>query len=287
MLAQPISRPLAPPDPALGRSDFERLARYIQAYSGIKMPPNKQSMVELRLQRRLRALGLSSFRDYCQHLFEEGGLASEGIRLIDAVTTNKTDFFREPEHFRILGQEVAPAWRRSTESHATLRVWSAACSTGAEPYTIAMVLDDLAQREPFRYSILATDICTDVLEVAVSGIYPAALLEPAPPELRRRYVLRSKDRGRDLVRIAPDLRSKVSFGRLNLMDATYSAPRDLDVIFCRNVLIYFDKPTQEQVVRKLADHLRPGGSLFLGHSETVSCAALPLVPAGPSVFRRT
>lgn len=278
---------LSRPDPALGRSDFERLARFIQEYSGIKMPPNKQSMVELRLQRRLRALGLSSFRDYCRHLFEEGGLHAEGVRLIDAVTTNKTDFFREAEHFRVLAEEVAPAWRRSAGSQDTLRVWSAACSTGAEPYTIAMVLDDLALRQPFRFSVLATDICTDVLEVAVDGIYPAALLDPAPADFRRRYVHRSKDRARDLVRITPDLRSKVRFGRLNLMDTAYAAPRDLDVIFCRNVLIYFDKPTQDQVVRKLASHLRPGGSLFLGHSETVSCAGLPLVPAGPSVFRRT
>src|SRR5690606_11398215 len=165
-------------------------------------------------------------------------------------------------------------------------VWGAACSTGAEPYTLAMVLDDLSRGRPFRYSILATDICTEVLQTAIAGIYPEATLAPTPAELHKRYVQRSRDRSAGLVRIAPELRSKIRFGRLNLVEATLPAPRDLDVVFCRNVLIYFDRPTQERVVRRLCDHLRPGGHLFLGHSETLVGVDLPLRQAAPSIFVR-
>ena len=271
----------------LRRSDFDRLGRFISEYSGIKMPLNKLTMVELRLQRRMRLLGFSSLAEYCEHLFEDGGLQHEEVYLIDAVTTNKTDFFREPEHFRRLTEQVVPELLRGEGANGALSVWSAACSTGAEPYTIAMVLADLAQQTPFRFSILATDLCTEVLEKALAGIYPAEQLTAVPAELRRRYVLRGKDPSRRLARISPELRGKMRFGRLNLMDSTYSAPPGLDVIFCRNVLIYFERKTQEQVVAKLCRHLRPGGYLFLGHAETVDCAELPLTPAGPSMFRRS
>jgi chemotaxis protein methyltransferase CheR len=279
------AQPAVSPD-RLRPGDFERLARFIHEYSGIKMPASKHVMVELRLQRRLRALGISSVTDYCRRLFEEGGLEAEAVHLIDAVTTNKTDFFREPEHFRLLAEQLVPDLLRDS-CDGTLNVWSAACSTGAEPYTIAMVLDDLAKSLPFRYSILATDLCTKVLQTAVAGIYPAELLEPVPEPLHRRYVKRSKDPAKALVRVAPELRSKLRFGRLNLMDETYGAPKGLDVIFCRNVLIYFNRPTQDQVIRKLCSHLRPGGYLVLGHSETLTGGGLPLRPVGPSMFRRS
>jgi chemotaxis protein methyltransferase CheR len=286
LLREDDARPAAEPD-RLRQADFQRLARFIHEYSGIKMPPNKLTMIEMRLQRRLRALGIETIGEYCKHLFEQGGLQAEAVHLIDAVTTNKTDFFREPEHFRLLTEKIVPELLRSGQSDGSISIWSAACSTGAEPYTIAMVLDDLAQRLPFRYSILATDLCTEVLQTAVSGIYPAEVLKPVPAPLRQRYVKRSKDPAKALVRIAPELRSKLRFGRLNLIEPTYPAPQGLDVIFCRNVLIYFDKPTQEHVVRGLCRHLRPGGYLILGHSETVNGADFSLTPAGPSMFRRS
>jgi chemotaxis protein methyltransferase CheR len=270
----------------LSPTDFDRLGRFIQAASGIKMAPNKLTMLEMRLRRRLRVLGIDSFAAYCRRLFDEGGLQSEAVHLIDAVTTNKTDFFREPAHFRYLADAVVPELLEARGEGTQLTFWSAACSTGAEPYTLAMVLDDLAGRLPFRYSILATDICTEVLQTAIAGIYPAATLEPTPEALHKRYVQRSRDRSQGLVRIAPELRSKVRFGRLNLIEPTLPAPRDLDVVFCRNVLIYFDRPTQHQVVRRLCDHLRPGGYLFLGHSETLVGADLPLRQTAPSTFLR-
>jgi chemotaxis protein methyltransferase CheR len=273
----------------LAQRDFQRLAQFIQSYSGIKMPPTKVTMVEGRLRKRVRATETRTLAEYCRYIFDNGGLEAEAIHLIDAVTTNKTEFFREPVHFRLLAEEVIPgiASSRKVSAGAPMKFWSAACSTGAEPYTLAIVLAEFHRQTPGSHSsILATDICTEVLQTALAGIYPAAMLEPVPAELRQRYVLRSKDRRRGLARIAPELRGRVQFGRLNLMDAEYGADRDMDVIFCRNILIYFDKPTQLKVLHRLCNHLRPGGYLFLGHSETLAGFDLPLRTVGNTVFRR-
>jgi chemotaxis protein methyltransferase CheR len=166
-------------------------------------------------------------------------------------------------------------------------MWSAACSIGAEPYTLAMVLAELGRTLPeLRVSILATDICSDVLSVAVRGIFPAAMIEPVPQELRHRYLLRARGGARDRVRIIPELRRSIEFGRLNLMDMPYGVDDDMHVIFCRNILIYFDKPTQRRVLQELCEHLRPGGFLFLGHSETLAGPGLPLHPVASSAFQR-
>jgi chemotaxis protein methyltransferase CheR len=277
----------------LSQRDFMRLARYIEQYSGIKMPPSKMTMIEGRLRRRLRATGLADLAEYCSYVFDKGGLSTESVHLIDAVTTNKTEFFREPDHFRLLAQRAVPELTAGLGlgmervRPPPLKIWSAACSIGAEPYTLAMVLADLGQTMTrLRWSITATDICTEVLRVAADGIYPEAMITPVPAEYRHRYILRARDRRRELVRIVPDLRARVRFGRVNLMDVRYPIEGDLDIIFCRNVLIYFDKTTQEAVLRRLADHLRPGGFLFLGHSETLAGFHLPLEVVGPTMFRR-
>jgi chemotaxis protein methyltransferase CheR len=245
-------------------------------------------MIEGRLRRRLRATGMADLKQYCDFLFEKDGLATEAIHLIDVMTTNKTEFFREPDHFRFLAEQAVPRLLAAAKNpSAVLKVWSAACSTGAEPYTLAMVLADLAQQNAgLRYGITATDISTEVLDVAVSGIYPEAMVTPVPPEFRHRYVLRSKDRSRRLVRMAPELRTAVRFARINLMEVPYQVERDMDIIFCRNILIYFDKETQQAVLQHLSEHLRLGGFLFLGHSETLAGFQLPLEPVGPTVFRR-
>ncbi len=228
----------------LGQRDFRRLAEFIQEYSGIRMPPNKVTLVEGRLRRRVRALGLPNLASYCRHLFEQGGLRDEAVHLIDAVTTNKTDFFREPEHFRVLADTALPqllAERRIGNS-PTVKFWSAAASTGAEAYTLAMVFAEFAQqRSGLGAAILGTDISTEVLEVAVRGIYPEAAVGPVPMELRRRYLLRSRDASRGLVRIIPALRRWTRFARLNLMQSEYPVDTDYDVIFCRNILIYFER----------------------------------------------
>jgi chemotaxis protein methyltransferase CheR len=273
----------------LNDRDFARLATFIHDYSGIKMPVAKKTMVEGRLRKRVAATGAAHLTDYCRHLFDRGGLADEAVHLIDVITTNKTDFFREPEHFRFLDEVVLPrlvAGRRGSPN-PFIKVWSTASSTGAEPYTLAMVLADASQRlGGFRFSIIATDISTQVLEIAALAIYPEAMIEPVALDMRKRYLLHSKQATRRQVRVIPELRRMVQFGRLNLMDTSYPIDRDLDVIFCRNMLIYFDKPTQQMVVSRLCDHLRPGGFLFLGHAESLAGSNLPVVPVGPSMFCR-
>jgi chemotaxis protein methyltransferase CheR len=273
----------------LSQRDFERLARFIEDYSGIKMPPNKVTMLEGRLRRRVRATGQPNLRQYCKYLFEANGLSAETIHLINVVTTNKTEFFREPEHFRFLAERVVPRLMSIPGAgiRVPLKIWSAACSIGAEPYTLAMVLADLGQQMPgLRFAVTATDISTEVLQTALGGIYPEAMVAPVPPEMRRRYVMRSKDRSRQQVRIVPALRSMVQFARVNLMEPPFSVDTAMDVIFCRNILIYFDKPTQAAVLQRLASHLRRGGYLFLGHSESLAGFDLPLDPVGPNVFQR-
>ncbi|HWK47098.1 MAG TPA: protein-glutamate O-methyltransferase [Stellaceae bacterium] len=273
----------------LSQRDFRRLATFIHDYSGIKMPETKKTMVEGRLRKRVAATGTAHLTDYCRHLFDEGGLAAETIHLIDVVTTNKTEFFREPEHFRFLADVALPQLvaDRRAGPHTIIKVWSTASSIGAEPYTLAMVLADASQRLcGFRINIVATDISTRVLETATTAIYPEAMIEPVPFDMRKRYLLRSKQASRGLVRIVPELRRLVQFGRLNLMDASYPIDRDMDVVFCRNMLIYFDKPTQQAVLTRLCDHLRPGGYLFLGHSESLAGFGLPLKPVGTTAFRR-
>ena len=272
------------PDLSLNSGDFRRLSRFINATSGIKMSAAKKAMVEGRLRRRVRSLGFDGFEAYCRFVFDDGGLEQEGVHFIDAVTTNKTDFFREPQHFEYLAERVLPALAGQGRP---ARLWSAACSTGAEPYTMAIVASEFARRHPdFDYEILATDLSTEVLRVAVTAIYPEDMARPVPVELRRRSLLRSRDRAARQVRIAPELRRKVRFQHLNLMDETYPVNGPFDVIFCRNVLIYFDRPTQAAVLSHLCRHLCPGGHLFIGHSETVIDLRLPLRPVAPTVFAR-
>ncbi len=268
----------------LSQRNYARLAELIQDYSGIKMPSSKRTMLEGRLRRRLRATGIRTLDDYCVYLFDEDGLEAEMVALIDAVTTNKTEFFREPAHFDYLASDVLPALAGA--GRRTIKAWSTACSTGAEPYTIAMVIEE-ARRGGVRqdYSILCTDLSTEVLEQAVAGVFTKAMIEPVEPALRQRYLLRSRESARDAVRITPALRSKLSFARINLMDQTYPVDRDMDLIFCRNILIYFDKPTQEAVLQRLCGHLRPGGHLFLGHSESIVGFDLPVVQVANTIFR--
>ncbi|MFV3126204.1 CheR family methyltransferase [Niveispirillum sp. KHB5.9] len=273
----------------LSARDFRRLARFIQDYSGIKMPDAKKTMVEGRLRKRLAATGCTDLTAYCRYLFDEGGLETETVSLIDVVTTNKTEFFREPEHFRYLADTALPelAEMRRAGPQTLIKCWSAASSIGAEPYTLAMVMADAGARlGGFRSSVLATDISTRVLETAAMAIYPEEMIDPVPLDMRQRHLLRSRQRERGLVRIAPELRRQVQFGRLNLMDASYPAPCDMDIIFCRNILIYFDKPTQQAVLSRLCEHLRPGGYLFLGHSESLAGFGLPVKAVATTVFRR-
>jgi chemotaxis protein methyltransferase CheR len=273
-------------DDRLSARNFGRLAEFIHGRIGIKMPASKQTMLEGRLRRCARVIGAVSLDDYCDHLFEEGGLEAQLPALFDAVTTNKTDFFREPAHFDFLTRVALPAI--AAAGRTKLKAWSSACSIGAEAYTLAMVIEEFSRTGGRRldYSILGTDLSTKVLEQAHSGKFPEAMIEPVPMELRQRYFTRARDPRRGEVRVIPSIRAKHAFGRMNLMDDAYPVDRDMDIIFCRNVLIYFDKPTQSKVLERLCGHLRPDGYLLLGHSESVTGLDLPIAAVANTVFQR-
>lgn len=267
---------------------FERFASFITSELGIKFSEAKLPMLESRLMGRLRQLGLESLEQYRRHLFESRAGADEQIHFIDLITTNKTDFFRESHHFDYLARTVLPEFGAGGGAkRRKFRAWSAGCSSGEEPYTLAMVLADYGRLTPsFDYSILATDISTRVLRQARDGIYVHSRIEPVPRELRERYVMSSRERSRGLVRMAPELRSRMTFLRMNFMDQRYEVGEAMDLVLFRNVMIYFDRPTQEAVVRRLCDKLRPGGHLFLGHSESLAGFDLPLEQVSGSTFRK-
>lgn len=273
------------PGDRISKRNFDKLARFIYDYSGIKMPPTKLTMLEGRLRRRLRATRHASFDDYCDFLFNEDGLEQETVYLIDVVTTNKTDFFREAKHFEYMQMVALPALADS--GLRTIRTWSSACSTGAEPYTMAMVLAEFVEnRSDVSYNVLATDLSTDVLQTARKGIYAEDLVAPVPRDLQKKYVMVAKQQGRREVRISPKLRSRVGFARMNLMDEKYPIGDMMHLIFCRNVLIYFDKQTQAGVLTRLCNCLAKGGYMFIGHSESITGFDLPLKQVSNTVFQR-
>jgi chemotaxis protein methyltransferase CheR len=272
------------------QAEFTRFSEFIIGQCGIKMPPSKKIMLEARLQKRLRSLEIPSYNEYYQYIHSEGG-SGELVHMLDAVTTNKTEFFRESIHFQYLDQTILPE-ALSEQEGSKLKgrpffLWSAGCSTGEEPYTLAMVLSEFAHQHPsFRFSVIATDISTKVLDRARDGIYDEDRTAAIPLALKQRYVLRSKDRGKNLVRIVPELRAAVQFKRLNLMDESFSFSEPLDVIFCRNVIIYFDRSTQERLINRFCRVLKPEGHLFLGHSESVHGLDLPLRRITSTVYRK-
>ncbi len=274
--------------PRLSHGDYTRLSRFIHEECGIKMTHSKKSMLEARLGKRLRELNFRSFADYCGYLFGLSG-AEEQVRMIDLATTNKTDFFREADHFDILTQRLLPEWRLNCSRGGARRlmVWSAGCSTGEEPYTLAMMLHEFkAGYDDFDYQILASDISTKVLEKAEQAVYCEDRVAPVPLQLKRKYLLRSKDRESGLYRIVPELRAKVRFRRINFMESNFGMVEKMDIIFCRNVIIYFDRPTQEKLLKRFCTHIAAGGFLFMGHSETLSGFELPLVQVCPTVYRK-
>lgn len=274
-----------PTETGLSQKNFDLLSEYIYDYSGIKMPATKVTMLEGRLRKRLRALGIHSLNAYCDFLFKQDGLESEAVHLIDCVTTNKTDFFREPNHFDYMSEVALP--ELAAAGHRRLRAWSSACSTGAEPYTMAMVIAEFSERTRGPdFSILATDLSTEVLAIAHAGIYPEEQLEPVPAVMKSKFVMLPCDKNRREVRISPSLRSRMGFGRLNLMDKTYQVGEPMHLIMCRNVLIYFDKKTQAHVLSQLCNCLAPGGYLFVGHSESVTGIDIPVRQVANTVFRK-
>ena len=274
----------------LSPKDFLRLSALIDRECGIRMPEAKKSMLEVRLGKRVKALALASFREYCDFLFSPEGQQRELLSMIDVVTTNKTDFFREAHHFTYLTQTALPSLMAlgSIGVRASLSVWSAGCSSGEEVYSLSMAISEFASgRAGYRFSVLGTDISTRVLQKAAAAVYEEERVEPVPMPLRKKYLLRSRDSRKRLVKIAPVLRQFVRFRRLNLMDEDYGMKEPFHVIFCRNVIIYFDRQTRERLLKRLCSHVIHGGYVFTGHSEILNGMALPLSQCAPTVYRKT
>jgi len=267
---------------AISNADFKRIKEFIYTHCGISINDKKKSMVEARLQKRLRRLNIDSFSAYCDYLFSDKGNDEELINMINEITTNKTDFFRESAHFDLLEKKIIPELLKNGKAHRFINIWSAGCSSGEEPYSIAMVM----KKNECRFFILATDISTKVLEKAKIAVYDEEKIEPIPFELKKRYLLKSRDTSKRIYRIAPEIRETVRFRRLNLMDGDFGFREPMDIIFCRNVIIYFDKPTQERLIRRFIHYLSPDGYLFMGHSETLFDMGLPLKQVAPTVYKR-
>lgn len=276
---------------SMSMKDFNRLSRFIHKECGINITPTKRVMLEGRLNRRLKRLGMRSFTEYCDYLFSKQGIEGELIWMIDEVTTNKTDFFREPVHFEYLAGRVLPELADNARrfGHKRLAVWSAGCSSGEEPYTLAMVINEFIDANPganLSYLIIATDISPSVLEKAEKAVYEDEKVIPVPLEMKKKYLLRGKDRMKNFVRVVPELRERVKFRRLNFMDSDFGFRETIDIIFCRNVIIYFDRQTQEILLNKFCRCLSPGGYVFMGHSETLFGMDIPLVQTAPTIYRK-
>jgi chemotaxis protein methyltransferase CheR len=276
---------------SISSQDFRRLKNLIENECGISIAPAKRVMLETRLKKRARTLGLKSLAAYCDYIHTREGKDKEWHAFVDAITTHKTDFFREGTHFDYLINRAVPdlARRSAAGTRRPLLVWSSACSTGEEPYTLAMVLEAYASTLPPRsydFRIYATDISVPVLETAQLAVYPEHTVRPIPEKLRKRYLLRSKSREKNLVRVTPDIRARVEFSQLNLTQPDYGFADNFDVVLCRNVMIYFDRPTQEVILNRISQTLRSGGYLFMGHSESLNGLELPLVQEAPTVYRK-
>ena len=269
----------------MSSKEFKELQKFIHSELGIRISTAKKGMLQARLQKRLRALGLDSFGKYKDYLFSLQGMDVEMPHFMNVVTTNTTEFFREAKHFEYLNNIVLPEWKLKPNNSRPFSVWSCACSSGEEPYTLAIVCSEFfnsGPRGPFE--ILATDISSNVLEMAGKAVYPDDKLGKVSLNLKRKYFLRSKDRKKSLVRVAPEIRKKVRFRQLNIMH-NFNFRESFDVIFCRNMLIYFDRPNQEHILRKLCRQLKPGGYLFIGHSESLTGMKLPLRQMAPATYK--
>lgn len=271
----------------LSHNQFQQISNFISNEVGIKMPEEKKIMLQGRLYKRLKELNIKSFNEYCNYVFNVKGNDGEIFNMIDVICTNKTSFFREAIHFNYLNDIVLPQFLNSKVLNPTVNVWSAGCSSGEEVYSIAMVMDSFFGKygKP-DFLITGTDVSTKVLQKAINAIYPENIAQSISPEFKHKYLLKSKDRIHPTVKIDQNIRNKASFKRLNLMDEHYNFKMKFDIVFCRNVIIYFDRVVQEKVLNKICQYIKPGGYLFLGHSESVFFMNIPLVQLKPTIYQK-
>jgi chemotaxis protein methyltransferase CheR len=264
---------------------FQRFAALAYQKAGISIKPGKEALVSARVAKRLRALSISDAETYLRYL-EEDQSGEELVRFLDVISTHFTSFFRERDHFDLLELEIA---NRVQAGQRRIRIWSAASSTGEEPYSIAMTALGVKGVEGLDLKILATDIAADTLRQAAEGCYPASRMEPVPQALRTRWFVRKvdpRDPGNELWEARPELKNRIAFRRLNLAEPPFPMQGPFDVVFCRNVLIYFDQPTRQRLMSAIERLLRPGGLLCIGHTETLSGIRSGFKMQRPSVFRR-
>jgi chemotaxis protein methyltransferase CheR len=267
--------------PILNDSEFEKISRLAYEHFGLDLHGGKQGLVAARLGKILRELGMKSFQHYYDYVqADRTGAALAGM--VDHLTTNHTSFFREPRHFDFLRNTIFPALR----TRPRIDIWSAACSTGEEPYSIAMALLEESPREASaKVKIKATDISTRVLQKAKQGIYEADRCVGIAAPILQRYLIRSDVEGKSAFRFRDDVRAMIEFQHLNLMKKLPDGYR-CSVIFCRNIMIYFDKPTQQSLVERLSQHLEEGGYLFIGHSESLNNISHGFEYVSPAIYRK-
>lgn len=262
---------------AFTRENFERIRQLIYEYAGISLKPSKQHMVYSRLARRLRVNELDNFKDYLALL--ESGNKEEWEAFVNSLTTNLTSFFREPHHFPLLAEHVS-----KQKGQHQISLWCAAASSGEEPYSMAMTMVDLFGSFTPPVTIVASDLDTNVLAKAQSGIYPIERIEKLSEDLVKRFFLKGTGAQAGYVRVRPELRAMVSFRQLNLLSPDWQIRGPLDAIFCRNVMIYFDKETQLKILQRFAPLLQPDGLLFAGHSESFNNATHLFRLRGKTVY---
>ncbi len=271
----------------LSEKEFRCFADLVYKKAGINLHDGKRELVRARLGKRLRGTQFRSFKEYYQYLTEQDQ-GDELIRMLDVISTNLTSFFREPKHFEFLEEKVLVDLKKKANGAApSLRIWSAGCSSGEEPYTLAMVVRRFFQNTlNFQYSILATDISTQVLSSAMAGVYHESRLRNMPPDTLRRFFQKGRGKWEGHYRAKAELRNHIEFRRFNLMDQ-FPFKEKFDVIFCRNVMIYFDKPTQQSLVKKYYDCLVKGGYFFIGHSESLMSIDHSFKYVQPSVYLKS
>jgi chemotaxis protein methyltransferase CheR len=267
---------------ALADVDYEFLRKLVYEHSRINLGSDKRALVSGRVAKRLRVLKIGGYHEYCQLLKTAAGVEELG-NLVDVISTNHTHFFREEKHFDWLRSVLLPHWRLSNDGREPFRAWSAASSSGEEPYTLAIVLAEFFGLEG-KWTIDATDISTRILDRAGQAIYDTEKLAPVPPELLRRYFQRGVGRFAGQFRVKEALRRRVSFQHLNLLQPQYPFAQRFHLIFCRYVMIYFDRPTQETLIAKLTEQLEPGGHLLVGHSESLSGVRHSLQQLQPAIY---
>ncbi len=272
--------------PVLQDREFRKLSNFIEKELGIRMPDIKRVMLESRLHKRLRFLNMEKFEDYCEYLFSDKGMRQEFPFMIDVVTTNKTDFFREPDHFVYMENKVIRPHLDKNGGGGKFEIWSSASSTGEEIYTLAMVMEGIREDYPgLSYHIMGSDISQEVLMTARKGVYALSRVETIPLELKKKYFLKSKSE--PIVKVKPFIQKNVSFFQQNLMHDSYNIKKTFDIIFCRNVLIYFSPEKQKKILLSLHRHLKPDGFLFLGHSETITGMNLPYLSVAPTIYKKS